>query len=29
VHDAPAGARLRVRVADGALTASSEGAIDG
>jgi exodeoxyribonuclease VII large subunit len=29
VHDAPAGTRLRVRVADGALTAVSEGATDG
>ncbi|WP_425005136.1 exodeoxyribonuclease VII large subunit [Mycolicibacterium sp. S3B2] len=28
VNDAPAGARLRIRVADGALTALSEGAID-
>ena len=28
VNDAPAGARLRIRVADGALTALSEGAVD-
>ncbi|OBI89584.1 hypothetical protein A9X01_13595 [Mycobacterium asiaticum] len=29
VDDAPAGARLRVRVADGAITATSEGRTDG
>jgi exodeoxyribonuclease VII large subunit len=29
VNDAPAGTRLRVRVADGAVTAVSEGATDG
>ncbi|HWF28521.1 MAG TPA: exodeoxyribonuclease VII large subunit [Mycobacterium sp.] len=29
VHDAPAGTRLRVRISDGAVTAVSEGLVDG